>query len=58
MDMQYDTYFLLQKLNIFPENDLVIKNSQEIKLIRKKKINFKENYSPYLSIFSSFVEDV
>ena len=29
MDMQYDTYFFYKKLNIFPENDLVIKKTLE-----------------------------
>ena len=50
--------FYYKKLNIFPENDLVIKKLSKIKLIGKKKLNFQENYSPYLSIFSSSVEDV
>ena len=45
--------FFYKKLNIFPENDLVIKKTlKKLNLLEKKKINFKENYSPYLSIFS------
>ena len=45
--------FYYKKLNIFPENDLVIKKTlNKLNLLEKKKINFKENYSPYLSIFS------
>ena len=42
MDMQYDTYFLLQKLNIFPENDLVIKKPQKLNLLEKKKLIFRK----------------
>ena len=45
--------FYYKKLNIFPENDLVIKKTlKKLNSLEKKKINFKENYSPYLSIFS------
>ena len=45
--------FYYKKLNIFPENDLVIKKTlSKLNLLEKKKINFQENYSPYLSIFS------
>ena len=45
--------FYYKKLNIFPENDLVIKKTlRKLNLLEKKKINFQENYSPYLSIFS------
>ena len=45
--------FFYNKLNIFPENDLVIKKTlRKLSLLEKKKINFQENYSPYLSIFS------
>ena len=45
--------FYYKQLNIFPENDLVIKKTlKKLNLLEKKKINFKENYSPYLSIFS------
>ena len=45
--------FYYEKLNIFPENDLVIKKTlKKLNLLEKKKINFQENYSPYLSIFS------
>ena len=45
--------FHYKKLNIFPENDLVIKKtSEKLNSLEKKKINFSENYSPYLSIFS------
>ncbi len=45
--------FYFKKLNIFPENDLVIKKTQvKLNSLEKKKINFHEIYSPYLSIFS------
>ena len=45
--------FYYKKLNIFPENDLVIKKTlKKLNLLEKKKINFQKNYSPYLSIFS------
>ena len=45
--------FYYKKLNIFPVNDLVIKKTlRKLNLLEKKKINFQENYSPYLSIFS------
>ena len=45
--------FYLLKTNIFPMNDLIIKKTTEkLKEIESKKINFEENYSPYLSIFS------
>ena len=45
--------FYYKKLNIFPVNDLVIKKTlRKLDLLEKKKINFQENYSPYLSIFS------
>ena len=45
--------FYYKKLNIFPENDLVIKKTlRKLNLLEKKKINFREIYSPYLSIFS------
>ena len=45
--------FYYKKLNIFPENDLVIKKTlNKLNLLEKKKISFQENYSPYLSIFS------
>ena len=45
--------FFYKNLNIFPENDLVIKKTlRKLNLLEKKKINFQENYSPYLSIFS------
>ena len=45
--------FYYKKLNIFPENDLVIRKTlKKLNSLEKKKINFKENYSPYLSIFS------
>ena len=45
--------FYYKKLNIFPENDLVIKKTlRKLNLLEKKKINFQDNYSPYLSIFS------
>ena len=45
--------FFYKKLNVFPENDLVIKKTlRKLSSLEKKKINFQENYSPYLSIFS------
>ena len=45
--------FYYKKLNIFPENDLVIKKTlRTLNILEQKKINFQENYSPYLSIFS------
>ena len=45
--------FYYKKLNILPENDLVLKKTiRKLNLLEKKKINFQENYSPYLSIFS------
>ena len=45
--------FYYKKLNILPENDLVIKKTlKKLNLLEKKKISFQENYSPYLSIFS------
>ena len=45
--------FYYKKLNIFPENDLVIKKTlKKLNLLEKRKISFQENYSPYLSIFS------
>ena len=45
--------FYYKKLNIFPVNDLVIKKTlRKLNLLEEKKINFQENYSPYLSIFS------
>ena len=45
--------FYYKKLNIFPENDLVIKKTlRKLNILEKKKISFQKNYSPYLSIFS------
>ena len=45
-------FFLLRK-NIFPHQDLVIKKTTErICQIEGKEINFREIFSPYLSIFS------
>ena len=45
--------FYYKKLNILPENDLVLRKTiRKLNLLEKKKINFQENYSPYLSIFS------
>ena len=45
--------FHYKKLNIFPENDLVIKKTiRKLNLLEKQRIDFSENYSPYLSIFS------
>ena len=45
--------FYLQRMNIFPETDLVIKKTiKKLCQLEKKKINFKKKFSPYLSIFS------
>ena len=45
--------FFLLRLNVFPENDLVIeKVKKKICLIEKKQINFIKIYSPHLSILS------
>ena len=39
--------FFYKKLNVFPENDLVIKKTlRKLSSLEKKKINFQENYSP------------
>ena len=45
--------FYLKKKNVFPDKDLVI-NKMKLKLEEKEKrnINFIENFSPFLSIFS------
>ena len=52
--------FYYKKLNIFPENDLVIKKTlKKIKLIRKKKIKFSRKlFSLSFNFLSSSVEDV
>lgn len=45
--------FFFQKLNIFPEQDLVIKKMMNhIKAKEKKGIDFRKNFSPFLSILS------
>ncbi len=45
--------FYFKKLNIFPENDLVIeKICKKINLLEKKEIDFRNHFSPFLSIFS------
>ena len=45
--------FFLLRLNVFPENDLVIeKVKKKICLVEKKQINFVKIYSPHLSILS------
>lgn len=45
--------FFLQKLNIFPENDLVInKVKNKLLSIQGGNIDMKKEFSPYLSIFS------
>ncbi len=45
--------FYFKKLNIFPNNDLIIKKmAVKLNLLEKKKINFKSQFSPFLSIFS------
>ena len=45
--------FYFKKLNIFPENDLVIKKTRgKLNSLEKKEIDFQEIFSPYLSVFS------
>ena len=45
--------FYYEKLNIFPENDLIIKKTlDKLNILEKKKINFRKTFSPFLSIFS------
>ena len=45
--------FFLQKMNVYPKTDLVIKKTC-IKLceIEKRQINFEQKFSPYLTLFS------
>ncbi len=45
--------FFCMNQNILPENDLIVKKTlKKICLEERKKINFKNRFSPYLSIFS------
>ena len=45
--------FYLNKINIFPTSDLVIKKTTEkLCILENKKIDFTNSFSPYLSIFS------
>ena len=45
--------FFLRRLNIFPENDLIInKTKQELFKFNNSKIDLKKEFSPYLSVFS------
>ncbi len=45
--------FFFRRLNIFPENDLVInKVKKKFELLEKKKLNYTLIYKPYLSILS------
>tara|TARA_E500000331_G_scaffold199395_1_gene191551 strand:+ start:98 stop:712 length:615 start_codon:yes stop_codon:yes gene_type:complete len=45
--------FFFQKLNILPKGDLIInKMMLRLKKLEKKEINFKKEFSPFLSIFS------
>ena len=45
--------FYLKKLNVFPENDLVINKAiGKLNSLENREINFHQIYSPYLSIFS------
>ena len=45
--------FYLKKKNVFPDKDLVIKKMKlKLEEKEKRKINFIENFSPFLSIFS------
>ncbi|MEE2695263.1 MAG: hypothetical protein VX976_02775 [Pseudomonadota bacterium] len=45
--------FFLNKPNVFPENDLIIRKIVEkIQTIEREKINFHQIFTPFLSIFS------
>jgi 3-methyladenine DNA glycosylase/8-oxoguanine DNA glycosylase len=45
--------FFLNKPNILPENDLVIRKTiEKIQKTEKKKINFRQTFKPFLSILS------
>ena len=45
--------FYLNRINIFPTSDLVIKKTTEkLCILENKKIDFTNSFSPYLSIFS------
>ena len=45
--------FYFKNLNIFPEQDLVLKKmEQKLNTLEMKKINFKNEFKPFLSILS------
>ena len=45
--------FYLNRINIFPTSDLIIKKTSErLCALENKKIDFTNSFSPYLSIFS------
>ena len=45
--------FYLNRINIFPTSDLIIKKTSErLHVLENKKIDFVNSFSPYLSIFS------
>ena len=45
--------FYLNRINIFPTSDLIIKKtSEKLRILENKKIDFVNSFSPYLSIFS------
>ena len=45
--------FFLMRLNVFPENDLIIeKVKRKICSLENEEINFTEIFSPHLSILS------
>ena len=45
--------FYLNRINIFPTSDLVIKKTTEkLCILENKRIDFTNSFSPYLSIFS------
>ncbi|MAZ46885.1 MAG: hypothetical protein CMM98_04840 [Rickettsiales bacterium] len=45
--------FYFNKVNIFPNSDLVIKKTtKKLCVLEDKKIDFINSFSPYLSIFS------
>ena len=45
--------FYLNRINIFPTSDLIIKKTTEkLCILENKKIDFTNSFSPYLSIFS------
>ena len=45
--------FYLNRINIFPTSDLIIKKTtQKLCILENKKIDFINSFSPYLSVFS------